>query len=420
MSRLSRRTVLSGLGAFGFTSKWPTFAQSSPKIVVVGGGFGGSTFARHISLLYPKAEVTIVDPSATYFACPLSNLVIAGERKLNQQEIQRSYNQILNLTYVQSAAQKIDANKKLVTLVDQSTISYDKLVVSPGVDIKWNAIEGYDRNSSKTMPHAWKSGEQTQLLRNALTEMEDGGLIIISVPRAPFRCPPGPYERASLMAYYLRHNKPKSKILILDANEKFSKQPQFTHEWKQNYGSLIEWKSNAHDGTVNRIHSQSKTVFTDFERYKPAIANIIPPHEAGEIAQRGGLTDGTGWCPINSLTFESKLKKDIYVLGDATIAAPMPKSAFSANMQAKICAVQLARNLSGLEENETVLANTCYSFVSPGSAISIVGVYSNKNAFSSIESAGGVSPIIATDYDRRAEARQANSWFSTITFDAFG
>lgn len=420
MTKVSRRTVLSGIAAVGLSSRWPSFAQANPKIVVVGGGFGGSTFAKYISSLLPSADITLVDPSIRYFACPLSNLVIAGQRSIEQQGIRRTFHANMNINTVSGTARKINVKSKLVTLVDDSQITFDKLVVSPGVDFKWNAIEGYDQSSASAMPHAWRAGEQTLLLRRAIADMDDGGLVVISVPRAPFRCPPGPYERASLIAYYLQHHKPKSKILILDANEQFSKQPQFTSEWSKKYKNMIEWRSSSEDGTVVRVGRRLNSLHTEFESLRPAVANVIPPQHAGSIAQNSGLTDATGWCPVNPITFESKLQKDVYVLGDATIAAPMPKSAFSANMQAKVCAVQLTRKLRGLDEQPTVMANTCYSFISPQTAISIVGVYNNDNGLKSVENSGGVSPIIAEDYQREAEARQARSWFSTITNEAFG
>ena len=419
MNKVSRRTVLSGITAVGLSSRWPSFAQANPKIVVVGGGFGGSTFAKYISSLLPSADITLVDPASRYFACPLSNLVIAGQRSIEQQEIRRTFHGKTNLSTVSGTARKINAKSKSVTLADDSQITFDKLVVSPGIDFKWNAIEGYDQSLTTAMPHAWRAGDQTRLLRRALSDMDDGGLVVISVPRAPFRCPPGPYERASLIAYYLQHNKPKSKVLILDANQQFSKQPQFTSEWSKNYKNMIEWRSSSEDGTLVRVDRRLNSVHTDFESFRPAVANIIPPQQAGSIAQNFGLTDATGWCPINPITFESKLQKDIYVLGDATIAAPMPKSAFSANMQAKVCAVQLARRIRGLEEQPTIMANTCYSFISPQAAISIVGVYNNDNGLKSVENSGGVSPIIAEDSEREAEAWQAKSWFSTIANEAF-
>lgn len=419
MNKVSRRTVLSGITAVGLSSRWPSFAQANPKILVVGGGFGGSTFAKYISSLLPSADITLVDSSASYFACPLSNLVIAGQRSIEQQKIRRTFHTKTNLNIVTATAKKISAKSKSVTLADDSHIAFDKLVVSPGIDFKWDAIEGYDQSLTTAMPHAWRAGEQTLLLRRALSDMDDGGLVVISVPRAPFRCPPGPYERASLIAYYLKRNKPKSKVLILDANEQFSKQPQFTAEWSKNYKNMIEWRSSSEDGRVIRVGRRRNSVHTDFESFRPAVANVIPHQQAGSIAHNSGLTDATGWCPINPITFESTLQKDVYVLGDATIAAPMPKSAFSANMQAKVCAIQLARKIRGLEVQPTIMANTCYSFISPQTAISIVGVYNNDNGLKSVENSGGVSPIIAEDSEREAEAWQAKSWFSTITKEAF-
>ncbi|MEQ9315905.1 MAG: NAD(P)/FAD-dependent oxidoreductase, partial [Henriciella sp.] len=319
-------------------------------------------------------------------------------------------------------ARDIDPEARTVTLAEGGgTVSYDRLILSPGVDIRWGALDGYDERAAEIMPHAWKAGAQTQLLRQQLEDMEDGGLVIMAAPLAPFRCPPGPYERASLIAHYLKTEKPNSKLLMLDSKDDFSKKPLFMQEWAARYPDHLEWRGAADFGRVVSVDAGTMTVSTDFEDFTPSVANIIPPQMAGEIAARAGVADGTGWCPINPLDFSSPLQPDIHVIGDATIAAPMPKSAFSANLQAKFCAMQVARALSGLPVEPTVLANTCYSYVAPDAAISITGVYSNADGkLTSIEGAGGLSPVEGGDGVRAAEAAQADAWFATITNEAFG
>jgi len=243
----------------------------------------------------------------------------------------------------------------------------------------------------------------------------------MTVPAAPYRCPPGPYERASLIAHFLKTKKPRSKLLVLDVKDQFSKMTLFEEAWAEHYPDHLEWRGASDDGAVNRVDVANKTVFTDFGAVSADVINIIPPQKAGLIADRAGVSDATGWCPINPLNFESRLQPDIHVIGDATIAAPMPKSAFSANLQAKICAISVARALSDLAPESTTLANTCYSHTTPNEAISIAGVYTNASGeLQSISGAGGVSPLAADKSIRTAEAAQAAHWFETITTEAFG
>lgn len=242
----------------------------------------------------------------------------------------------------------------------------------------------------------------------------------MTVPPAPYRCPPGPYERASMIAHYLKAQKPRSKLIVLDAKDQFSKMALFQEAWAEHYPDHLEWRGAIDDGRVLRVDPQMRSVSTDFEDLSGAVINVIPPQKAGMIAERAGVADATGWCPIDPLSFESRLQSDIHVIGDATIAAPMPKSAFSANLQAKVCAFAIARTLSDLSPEPTVLANTCYSYTTPDEAISIAGVYSNADGqLQSIGGAGGISPLAADKSVRAAEAAQAAHWFDTITAEAF-
>ena len=402
-------------------ASWRAFAKTRARVVIVGGGFGGATAARTLRDLLPSANITLLEPNATYTACPFSNLVVGGTRAIADQTFSYSALSRSGITVIPEQATSVDPVAKVVTCSDGRALAYDRLILSPGIDFRWNAIEGYDAATVDRMPHAWKAGPGTLRLRDQLAAMDDGGLVVMSVPAPPFRCPPGPYERASLIANYLKNHKPSSKLLILDSQDSFSKMPLFKEAWERHYPDHLEWRAASQDGRVIRVDPATLTLSTDFEDIRAVVANVIPPQKAGEIAARAGVADATGWCPIDATSFESTLQPGIHVIGDATIAAPMPKSAFSANLQAKVCAVAVARLLSEMDAQPTVLANTCYSFITPDEAVSIAGVYSNDGGkFTNIDGAGGLSPIGAGADVRRAEAAQAEAWFAAITAEAFG
>jgi sulfide dehydrogenase [flavocytochrome c] flavoprotein subunit len=270
------------------------------------------------------------------------------------------------------------------------------------------------------MPHAWKAGEQTLLLKRQLDAMEDGGTVVVSVPPNPYRCPPGPYERASLIAYFLKIRKPRSKLIVLDAKDTFSKQRLFQAAWKVLYPNL-EYVPLASGGAVAGVDPATMTLRTDFETYKATVANVIPPQRAGGIAVACGAADRSGWCPIDPVTFESRLVPGIHVIGDASIAGAMPKSAFSANAQAKVCAAAIIELLAGREPPQPKLINTCYSLVAPDYGISVAGVYHpTKGVLADVEGAGGTSPLDAPASVRALEAGYAEDWFRTITAETFG
>jgi len=421
VSTPTRRTVIGGMVGLAGLSALPSFAVSqAAHVVVVGGGFGGATAARFLKRVAPLLRVTLVEPNTTYISCPMSNLVISGGRDIARQQFGYEALRREGIIVIHDLADDIDAAGRTVTLASGKVLTYDRLILSPGIDVRWNALPGYDAAAAEIMPHAWKAGLQTMLLRQQLEAMEDGGLVVMAVPDSPYRCPPGPYERASLIAYYLQQHKPASKLLILDAKDQFSKQPLFQAEWAARYSDVLEWRGATDDGRVSRVDPATMTLETDFDSISADVANVIPPQKAGQIAQRAGVADATGWCPIDAVSFESPLQPGIHVIGDATIAAPMPKSAFSANLQAKICAIQVVRLLAGEAPEPTVLVNTCYSYVSPEAAISIVGAYSNEGgAFANMPGAGGISPLEASGGDREREAAQAADWFSAITSETF-
>ena len=421
MSRINRRDFIAA-AASAAAFPMPAIAQGDGgRVVVVGGGFAGATCARALRKLDPRLVVTLVEANQTFTACPFSNGVIAGLRDLKEQQF--AYDKVvadgIAMSFAQASA--VDPQDRSVTLSDSTRLRYDRLVLAPGIDLRWDGLPGYTEAAAEVMPHAWKAGEQTLLLRRQLESMEDGGLVVISAPANPFRCPPGPYERASLIAYYLKTKKPKSKVLVLDAKDAFSKQGLFQEAWKALYPDNLEWVSLSKGGKVTSVEPATKTVVTDFERYRAAVANIIPPQKAARIAELAQVTDRTGWCPVDAATFESKQQPNIHVIGDAAIMGGMPKSAFSANAQAKVCAAAVARLIAGQKPDEPRLINTCYSLVAPDYGITVAGVYQPKDGvLTDVPGAGGVSPTNAPKSTREAEATYANGWFNTITAEVFG
>jgi NADPH-dependent 2,4-dienoyl-CoA reductase/sulfur reductase-like enzyme len=419
--KTSRRTFLKGASAAALLPM-PAIAQNAgPKVVVVGGGFAGASAARALKKANPAITVTLVEANPTFTACPFSNGVIAGLRPLRAQQFNYEKLGEAGISLAFQAAAGVDAQGKSVTLSGGTKLPYDRLIMAPGVDLRWDGLPGYTERTADIMPHAWKAGEQTLLLRSQLEAMEDGGTVVIVAPANPFRCPPGPYERASLIAHYLKTKKPKSKVIILDAKDAFSKQRLFLNAWAALYPDHIEWVSLSKGGKVNAVDAATKTLKTDFADHKADVANVIPPQQAAAIAQTAGVADRSGWCPVDPVTFESKLVPNIHVLGDAAIMGAMPKSAFSANAQAKVCAAAVADLLAGKTPPEPRLINTCYSLVAPDYGITVAGVYKPANGvLADIEGAGGVSPIDAPRENRALEAQFAEGWFKTITSEVFG
>jgi NADPH-dependent 2,4-dienoyl-CoA reductase/sulfur reductase-like enzyme len=421
MTHTSRRNFLKAASAAALLPM-PAIAQGNgPRVVVIGGGFAGASAARSIKAANKTITVTLVEANPTFTACPFSNGVIAGLRQLRQQQFNYEKVADAGVSLAFQPATAVDAEKRSVTLSGGTQFAYDRLVMAPGIDLRLDgALPGYDARAADLMPHAWKAGEQTLLLRSQIESMEDGGTVVIVAPANPFRCPPGPYERASLIAHYLKTRKPKSKLVILDAKDVFSKQRLFQNAWKELYPNL-EWVSLSQGGKVTSVDVASKTLKTDFGDHKADVANVIPPQRAGAIAQSAGVADRSGWCPVDPVTFESKLVPNIHVIGDAAIMGAMPKSAFSANSQAKVCATAVTALLRGDKPTEPRLINTCYSLVAPDYGITVAGVYKPANGvLADIEGAGGVSPADAPASQRALEAQFAEGWFKTITGEVFG
>jgi sulfide dehydrogenase [flavocytochrome c] flavoprotein chain len=417
----TRRTLLktAAAGAAAAALSRPTVAQASPRVIIVGGGFGGATCARELKR--KGLAVTLVEASALYTACPFSNAVVAGLRPIEAQQFKLDAVEKGGVDIVRQKATRIDPQARRVALEDGSSLDYDRLVLSPGIDVRFDALPGYDEAAAATMPHAWKAGEQTLLLRRQLEAMDDGGTFVMVAPANPFRCPPGPYERASLIAHYFKTHKPRSKLLILDAKDSFSKQRLFQAAWQDLYPNMIEWVSLSSGGKVIEVDAGTRTLVTDFGRHKGDVVNVIPPQRAGLIVQVAGIADRSGWCPIDPVTFESRLQPNIHVIGDASIAGGMPKSAFSANAQGKVCAAAVASLLRGEAPTEPKLINTCYSLVAPDYGISVAGVYNPRNGvLTDVEGAGGTSPVNAPPFFRAQEAVYAEAWFQTITREVYG
>jgi len=414
---IGRRTVIAGAAASAFAA--PALAAAKPKVVVIGGGFAGVAAARELQR--QGVAVTLVEPNPTYTACPFSNEVLVGLRSLSAQQFNYDAVRRQGVAIKRASVTGIDPTAKRLTLSDGSRLDYDRAVLTPGIDINFTGLKGYDEAASELLPHAWKAGPQTTLLRRQLEAMDDGGVVLISAPANPFRCPPGPYERASLIAWWLKTHKPKSKLIILDAKDAFSKQRLFQTGWTALYPGLVEWVGLSSGGKVIEVDAKAKTLVTDFGKHTGAVVNVIPPQRAGKIAQAAGAADRTEWCPIDPQSFESKLLPNIHIVGDACIAGGMPKSAFSANAQAKACAAAVASLLRGQPAPPVKLINTCYSLMSPTYGISVAGVYAPANGLlTDVPNAGGTSPVDAPAAVRASEAAYAQAWFKTITAETFG
>jgi sulfide dehydrogenase [flavocytochrome c] flavoprotein subunit len=387
----------------------------------VGGGFAGATCARALRTGDPRVAVTLVEASPVYTAPPRSNAAIVGLVDLKHQQFGYDAVRRSGVTVIISAAAAIDPQARAVTLTDGSKLSYDRLVIAPGIDFRWDAIQGYDEAAAAVIPHAWKDGQQIALLRRQLEAMDDGGTVVISAPVNPARCSPAPYERASLIAHYLKTKKPRSKVIVLDAKDSFTMQRLFEAAWKELYPGLIEWVSISDGGALTSVDVATRTLITDFDKYKAAVANIIPPQKAGRVAEIAGVADRTGWCPVDPVSFASKLQPNIHVIGDAAIAGAMPRSASAANSQAKICAAAIIRLIAGQPPAAPTMTSSCYSLIAPDYAISQRGTYRPVDGqYNEADGGAIVSPLAAPRDLRRTEAEQASAWYQTITSEVFG
>lgn len=414
----SRRGLLLGaaaLGALGLAGCATPGGPSIGRVVVVGGGFGGSTAARYLRLWGGNVDVTLVDRNPQFISCPMSNLVLGGFKQMA--DITRGYEGLkaLGVKVLQGEVSAIDATARKVRLADGTELAYDRLVVSPGVDFMTDQIGGLQAALDKgQVAHAWKAGPQTVALRRQLEAMPDGGVFALSIPKVPYRCPPGPYERACVVAAYLKQHKPKSKVLVLDANPEIqSKKALFEKAFQTHYAGLLEYRPNAElkevDGTLAKL---------EFEDVKADVLNVVPPQRAGDIAKSAGLINvNQRWSGVNWLTMESTAVPGVHVLGDATFPAPlMPKSGHMANQHAKVAAAAIIQLLKGEPVNATpVVMNTCYSFVTARDVIHVATVHQYDAAdkvFKTVPGSGGVSAAA-----NQIEGRYALSWAQNIWDD---
>jgi len=424
MSQISRRdfAALSGMGALA-TSLWSPFAvaQGAGKVVIVGGGAGGATAAHYIKKEAPQLDVTLIETNPIYSSSFFSNLYIGGFRTL--ESLNHTYGGLtrIGVKVVHDTATDVDTAKKVVKTKGGRSYGYDRLVLSPGIDIKYESIPGYSREASRVMPHAYTTSAQgKRQLKQQLVTMRDGGTVVLVAPNNPFRCPPGPYERACMIAHYLKTKKPKSKLVILDPKKGFSKQPVFIEAFDKHYKGIIELNltTEIDDFAVTAIDTKTKEITTKAgKKVKADVANIIPQQRAGDIAVKAGCTEGD-WCPINPDNFSSKKVKDVYVLGDAAIAAEMPKSAFSANSQAKVVAADILAELAKKEKFPARYRNTCWSLLAPDDDIKIGANYAAKDG--KLDPSGGFvsQPGEAADV-RKQNYQESIAWYAAISADMF-
>jgi len=393
-------------------------SKNGRRVVVIGGGFGGTVAAKYIRMLDPSIEVVLIERARHHVVCPFSNLYIAGLIP-DLSPLTIAYDQLVanhGVKLVIGEVTAIDSDaKKVVT--SAGSIQYDRLIVSPGIDFLTDGIEGYDDRTAQIVPHAWKAGDQSTLLHAQLQAMPDGGKVIISMPQKPYRCPPGPYERACLIATYLRRHKPKSKVIMLDANpnvasKELSMKPLYVKAWDDYYKDIFEYIPGK---KVTIVDAKSKTLFVDGgERFSGDVVNFIPPQRAGDIAFAAGLVGADKrWCPVDQMTFESTLRKNIHVIGDSCSAGPMVKSGYSANSQAKVCATNVVALLNGKETIEFSGINVCYSDIGDKESVSLTLVYrSVEGKIASVPEAGGISPA---DFSlAKLEHTYAESWLKNI------
>lgn len=418
-SELSRRRLLgAGTALAGLTLAGCASTLSGPsigRVVVVGGGFGGATAARYLKMWGGNIDVTLVERNTSFVSCPISNMVLGGHKQMA--DISRGYDGLkaLGVKMVQGEVTAIDAAGKKVRLAGGGELAYDRLIVSPGIDFMAEQVGGLQAAlDSGRITHSWKAGPQTVALRRQLEAMPDGGVFAMSIPKVPYRCPPGPYERACMVASYLKTAKPRSKVLVLDANPEIqSKKALFERAFRDHYSGIIEYRANAELKEVSGL-----TAKLEFEDVKADVLNVIPPQRAGDLARTAGLINvNNRWAGVDWLTMESTAVKGVHVLGDATFPAPlMPKSGHMANQHAKVAAAALISLLKGEAVNATpVVMNTCYSFVTASDVVHVASVhqYDDKDkTFKTVPGSGGVSAAAS-----QIEGRYALSWADNIWND---
>ena len=404
---------LAALGAAAIAA--PVVRAANARIVIIGGGFGGSACALLLKHADPSLDVTLVDPDARYVTCPMSNEAIVGARTIDSLTLTREGARRAGVRFVRARANALDADARSIRLHDGTRLAYDRCVVAPGIRFLWGTPEGYDAAAAQAMPHAWEAGTQTTRLANRLRAMPDGGVFAINVPAGLMRCPPGPYERASLVAEYLARHKPRSKVLIFDANNRFPRQATFTTAWDALYRGRVEWIPVTEGGGVERIDVRANTLHTSSGAHRVALANVIPPQAPGQFAVDAGLASGHGWCPVDPATFASTRVPNVHVVGDACIADAMPKAASSALSQARHCAAAIVANLAGRDPPAPALDSVCYSALALDRALAIRLRFHLANG--RIEAEQNAADAAATP--SAAERESAEAWYRSIRTAAF-
>lgn len=420
---LNRRSLLkasfAGAALSGIAPR--VLGQAKPRVVVIGGGAGGATAARYLAKDSKGAiDVVLVEPTRTYYTCFFSNLYIGGYRDFAS--IGHTYGKLASefgVTVVHDWATGIDLDGKSVSLASGARIPFDRVVVAPGIDFKYETTPGYGPESTGKMPHAWKGGSQTQLLKAQVDAMPEGGTFLMVAPPNPYRCPPGPYERVSMVAHTLKQKNPTAKIVVLDPKEQFSKQALFQEGWDRHYNGMVEWIPASFYGGIKRIDASTMTIETEAETFTPDVANIIPGQRAGQIAVAAGLTNDKGFCPINAETMQSDVHSDVYVLGDSTIAGDMPKSGFSANSQAKVAAMAIRGDLTGSRVFKPKYSNTCWSLIATDDGVKVGASYEASDG--RIAKTTGFISQVGEDADLRKKTYEESiGWYNGIVTDMFG
>ncbi|MDJ0640339.1 MAG: FCSD flavin-binding domain-containing protein [Paracoccaceae bacterium] len=419
---LNRRTFIgSAVAATTLSAPMVRAAgHGKPRVVVVGGGAGGATAARYIAKDSEGAiDVTLIEPTRTYYTCFFSNLYIGGFKTID--DIGHSYGTLASeygINVVHDWAIGVDRDAKTVTLAGGATVGYDKLILSPGIDFVDGAVPGWDLNAQNAMPHAYKAGSQSELLKAQLMAMPEGGTYCMVAPPNPFRCPPGPYERVSMVAHYLKANNPTAKILIADPKEKFSKQGLFEEGWANHYDGMIERVGPDFGGANVEVDPGAMTVSIDGEVTNVDVCNVIPAMQAGRIAEIAGVTDGN-WAPVNAADMSTKADPDIYVLGDASQQGDMPKSGFSANSQAKVCANAVRGALTGSRVFPAKFSNTCWSLIETNDGVKVGATYeATEEKIAKVD--GFISATGETAEVRKKTYEESEGWYTGITSDMFG
>ncbi|HEY6985821.1 MAG TPA: FAD-dependent oxidoreductase [Rhodanobacteraceae bacterium] len=413
---MKRRTFLGAAALSTAIAVAPRVARgANARIVIVGGGFGGSACALLLKRADPSLDVTLIDPDERYVTCPMSNEVVVGARTIASLTLTRAGLRHAGVRFVRARASALDAETRNVRLDGGARLAYDACVVAPGIRFLWGTPEGYDEAAAERMPHAWEAGAQTTRLAERLRAIDDGGVFAISVPAGLMRCPPGPYERASLVAEFLARHKPRSKVLIFDANNRFPRQEVLTAAWDALYRKRLEWIPVTEGGAVQRVDPRTNTLYTSTGAHRVALANVIPPQAPGRFATDAGLASGHGWCPVVPASFESTEVPHVHVIGDACIADAMPKAASSAMSQARQCAAAIIARLQGREPPIRQLESVCYSALALGRAFAIRGRFRIADGHIESDTSSSAAPTAPSTEDSAA----AHDWYRSIRDTCF-